>query len=233
MEGEAQSSGIVLSREQVRAVDLAAVSKFHINSLILMENAGRGAAEIVDRVYGPSGRALILCGTGNNGGDGLVIARHLSNRGWRAAVAILGTEEKLSDDALANFRIARAMELEVTFAPDAESQQAFIDRMTEHDVLIDAMLGTGFSGDVRSPVRELIRAVNDGPKRAVVAIDVPSGLDCDAGTPSSATIVADLTITFVAVKRGMLAETARPFVGRIEVADIGAPNVLIERIAGS
>jgi NAD(P)H-hydrate epimerase len=97
--------------------------------------------------------------------------------------------------------------------------------------VIDALLGTGFRGEVRSPTAELVQAMNDAPKRAAVAIDVPSGLDCDTGAPSNATIRADLTITFVAVKAGFTRSVAAPYVGRLEVADIGVPSELVAEIA--
>ena len=96
---------------------------------------------------------------------------------------------------------------------------------------MDALLGTGFSGEVRSPLAELIHALNAASKRAVVAVDLPSGLDCDTGTPGRATIRADLTITFVARKRGFDSREAFPYLGRIEVADIGAPRELPAEVA--
>lgn len=224
---------IVLSRNQVRRVDQLAVERYGMTGLVLMENAGGNAAEIIDRTYGPRGRVVILCGTGNNGGDGCVIARHLVNRGWTVRLVMTGPRQKQTHDTSANFGIIDAMGVDISVAEDAASQQAVVRSVTANDVIVDALLGTGFQGEVRSPTAELIRAVNDAPKRGVVAIDVPSGLDCDSGTASHATIRADWTITFVAVKQGFATSEAQIHLGRVEVADIGAPQQLIAQIAAS
>ncbi len=222
---------IVLSRDQVRRIDDLAINDYNVAGIVLMENAGRGAAEIIDRAYGPHGSAFIACGTGNNGGDGFVIARHLHNTGWSVRVMIAGDASKLSPDAATNNRIIHAMGLQPIIAADAESQRRAMESARPDEVLIDALLGTGFQGRVRSPLAELIDALNAAPKRAMVAVDVPSGLDCDTGEPGGVAIRADITITFVAIKKGFLAERACPYVGRCEVVDIGAPQELIRRVA--
>ena len=134
-------------------------------------------------------------------------------------------------DTLANFRIVCAMQINPTIASDAASQQAFVRSISGQEVVVDALLGTGFHGDVRSPTAELIDSINAKRTRAVVAIDVPSGLDCDSGRPSNATIRADLTVTFVADKKGFADESAGRYVGRVEVVDIGAPPELIAEAA--
>jgi NAD(P)H-hydrate epimerase len=100
-------------------------------------------------------------------------------------------------------------------------------------IVIDALLGTGFHGTVREPLRSLIDDINSRSKRAMIAVDVPSGLDCDTGSPGGAAICADVTITFVAPKIGFSNPAAREFVGRIEVADIGVPRELIDEIVAS
>lgn len=222
---------ITFSREQVRRVDQLAVSRYGIPSVILMENAGCNAAAIICENYGRTGSAFVGCGTGNNGGDGCVIARHLHNAGWTVRVMVAGGEARMTDDTRTNFGIIQAMELDVQVADDRNAQLTLIESISREEIIVDALLGTGFHGDVRSPTAELIAALNGVDRRAVVAIDVPSGLDCDTGAPSNATIRADLTITFVAHKRGFLEPSASPYVGRVEVADIGAPRELIEEIA--
>lgn len=222
---------VSLTREQVRRVDELAIHRYRIAGLVLMENAGRNAAAIIDQNYGPIGRAIIFCGTGNNGGDGCVIARHLHNAGWCVRVVLAGDVTRLTPDASANYRIVEAMGLAHILAFDAATQQAAASSITPHEIVVDALLGTGFSGEVRSPFAELIHALNAANKRAVVAVDLPSGLDCDSGTPGRATIRADLTITFVARKRGFDSPGVASYLGRIEVADIGAPRELIVEIA--
>lgn len=209
-----------LTRDQVRRVDELAVSKYHIPSLILMENAGKNAATIIDRQYGPHGSASIVCGPGNNGGDGFVIARHLHNAGWQVRVHLAGGEDRLSADARTNLHIARAMSIHFVGKADP----------TEADVVVDALLGTGFSGTLRPDAADLIEQINASKKRAVVGVDVPSGLDCDTGLPCPNAVRADLTITFVAAKPGLLQPAAALWVGELEVADIGAPGEVIQEV---
>lgn len=218
---------VVLTRDQVRRVDQLAVERYAIPSMILMENAGRGAAEIIDRRFGPRGATLILCGVGNNGGDGLVVARHLHRAGWRVACVVLGDEGRITPDARTNLEIVRRIpSIDLTLSPSVSDVPAAPPDV----VVVDALLGTGFSGAVRSPAREAIVPINGMPRRAVVAIDVPSGLDCDSGSPSGPTVVADLTITFVAAKRGFDVPAARRFVGEVEVTGIGTPPELIDAV---
>jgi len=222
---------ITLTREQVRRVDELAIHRYGIASLVLMENAGRNAAAIIDRAYGPKGKAIIFCGTGNNGGDGCVIARHLYNSGWSVGVVLAGDVSRMTPDASANYRIIEAMGLAPIVASDAATQHAAASSITPEEVVVDALLGTGFSGDVRSSLAELIHAINAATKRAVVAVDLPSGLECNTGNAGQATIQADLTVTFVACKKGFDSQEAVPYLGLIEVADIGAPRELISEIA--
>lgn len=222
---------ITLTREQVRRVDDLAIHRYGIARLVLMENAGRNAAAIIDRAYGPSGRAVIFCGTGNNGGDGCVIARHLHNAGWSVRVVLAGDVSRMTPNTSANHRIIQAMGLKPIAAIDGAMQHAAARSITPEEIVVDALLGTGFSGEVRSPLADLIHAINAASKRALVAVDLPSGLDCDTGTPGRATIRADLTITFVTRKRGFDSPEAVPYLGRIEVADIGAPRELLAEVA--
>lgn len=219
-----------LTRFQVRRVDELAVSRYGMVGLQLMENAGRNAAEFIDTRYGPRGAACIACGGGNNGGDGFVIARHLHNRGWSVTCILASPDSKLSPDCATNFGIVRKMDLPMRHIIEGSQVPAATEGQTVHTVFVDALLGTGFSGEVRSPMADLIAALNAAPRRAMVAIDVPSGLDCDSGTPASVTIRADLTITFVAPKIGFQTPGAQAFTGEVVVADIGAPSELITEV---
>jgi NAD(P)H-hydrate epimerase len=221
---------LILTRDQVRRVDQIAIEQYGIAGVVLMENAGRNAAAVIDTSYGPSGEALVVCGTGNNGGDGYVIARHLHNAGWSVRVVTTGDESRMTPDALTNYRIVRAMGLDLAIVSDQQTLQGLLAGVRADDVIIDALLGTGFRGDVREPTVELIAGLNGGAKRAIVAVDVPSGLDCDTGMPSNATIRADLTVTFVASKIGFAVADAKPYIGSVEVVDIGAPRGLIEDV---
>jgi len=222
-----------ITRAQVRSIDRLAVERYGMCGLVLMENAGRNAADIIDRAYGPRGAAFLCCGPGNNGGDGCVIARHLHNRGWTVRLMITGAETKMSADTRANFMILQAMRLDIVICADENHQRARARTLHNEEVLVDALLGTGFSGSLRSPLPALLAELDTAPKRAVVAVDLPSGLDCDTGQPSDATIRADLTVTFVARKRGFSMPDAAAYVGKVEVADIGVPRRLVEEICGA
>jgi NAD(P)H-hydrate epimerase len=143
---------------------------------------------------------------------------------------ITGDSSRMTPDMKANYAIVKAMGLEAPLAPSWAVQRAIVESIRNDEVVVDALLGTGFRGEVRSPTSELIDAVNAAAKRALVAIDVPSGLDCNTGAASNATIRADLTITFVASKTGFAVASAAPYLGRVEVADIGAPPELVAEI---
>ncbi len=219
----------MLTREQVREVDRIAIEEYGVSGLVLMENAGRNAACVILDEYAagddaPSLAIVIFCGTGNNGGDGFVIARHLSNAGAAVRIALCGEEARLTPDAAENHKICQAMGIGMT--PPGSTE------IGPGEVVIDALLGTGFAGKVREATARVIERINSVPKRGTVAIDVPSGLDCDTGMPSSATVIADITVTFVAGKVGFQSESARRFVGRLHVADIGAPPRIVDRVRG-
>lgn len=219
-----------LTREQVRQVDQLAITRYGMSALVLMENAGLNASRLIDQHFKPTGSAFIVCGMGNNGGDGCVIARHLLNAGWSVMVLMAGDPEKMSRETEANCNIVRAMGIATAMAPDQQVQLAALQTMSSDDLIIDALLGTGFSGEVREPAASLIHAMNETPKRAIVAIDIPSGLDCDSGQPSNATVQAQMTITFVAQKSGFAKPVASEFLGQVHLADIGAPHELIEEV---
>lgn len=224
-----------LTRAQLRRVDQEAVSRYGMSSLILMENAGRSAADLIHHHYESIDhpRAIIICGAGNNGGDGCVIARHLHNHQWQVTVYIAGDLSRLTPDMRTNLSILEKMSLDINqAAADVISQQI---AATNHsaDILVDGLLGTGFSGMVRSPTDALIHQINRSDKRAIVAIDLPSGLDCDTGEASNATIQADRTITFVAKKRAFDLPHVVNYTGQVEVASIGVPRELIAHCASS
>ena len=241
---------LVLSREQVRKADRIAIDEYKIPGVVLMENAGRSVADEVlalGRTLGFSretidgwqpvkgGAALhvaVLCGGGNNGGDGYVIARHLHNAGVIATVYAAIDPVELRGDAAINRAIIDTMELpRIDILDDGELNAATPELEKAH-ILVDALLGTGFKGEVRPHLANVIRrcnalALND---KKVVAVDVPSGLDCDTGAPSNSTVRADVTVTFVAMKKGFANMNAKPYTGRVVVAGIGAPRELIDRI---
>jgi NAD(P)H-hydrate epimerase len=211
---------------QIRQVDERAIREFAIPSIVLMENAGRGAADRI-RMRWPAARFGVLCGAGNNGGDGLVIARHLEAAGCRVQVVLLAEPTKLSQDTRINWEICRRVGLPLTIdlQPDAEWMRQWFDGC---DVIVDAMLGTGAKGTPRSPYREAIEISADLPDKSRVAIDLPTGMDADTGQAAEPCFRADLTLTFVAPKLGFIRPEAARLTGDVEVLPIGVPRVLLD-----
>jgi len=192
---------------------------------VLMENAGRGCAEVISKRYGPmrGSGVCIFCGGGNNGGDGYVIARHLTNMGADVVVVVCGEREKIKGDALTNLEIVERMGLRVEhLEPTAAGLPARIANATQgRSVLVDALFGTGLTGELRSEHAQLIACIN-AQGIPIAAVDIPSGLDCDTGEPLPVCIEADATVTFVAVKKGFTCdEETLAATGDIYVASIG------------
>lgn len=222
---------LTLTREQVREVDRRAVEDYGMLSMVLMENAGRGCVEVLQSL-GVEGPVAIACGKGNNGGDGFVIARHLDNRGIAARVLLFADADELSGDAVANFGLLQhtdvAVEHLASYTPD--DSRRLEAAATGAEWIIDALLGTGATGDPRPPMDEVIFLLNEQPTRKL-AVDLPSGLDCDTGQAGQPTFHADHTCTFVAPKPGLLAAGARQLAGILHVVDIGVPKKLVADIA--
>ncbi len=213
----------IVTREQSRDIDRRAIEAYGISGLVLMENAGRGCVDVLERL-GIDGPVDILCGKGNNAGDGFVIARHLEIRGYDCRVFLLGPAEELRGDAAANFAILRK-----TSIPIVEQPNDFDEHARDAAWLVDALLGTGAQGEPRPPFDAAIDWINRRPaKTQALAVDVPSGLDCDTGQPAVHTVRADHTCTFAAMKIGFTQPAAKPFTGTIHVCDIGVPPRLID-----
>lgn len=227
-----------LTRRQSREVDRIAIEEFGVPSVVLMENAGRGAAEailrlITDEIRSPwtEVRVAVMCGGGNNGGDGYVVARHLHNVGVTVTIFPAVAVNKLRGDALINATICQRLGLPFLPMTDAAELGGASPRWRDAHVLVDALLGTGFSGEMRPHVAAVIERCNDAKRGGarIVAMDLPSGLDCDTGQPSRATIRADITTTFAGEKIGFAAPSAREFLGRVVCVPIGIPPEIIAR----
>jgi NAD(P)H-hydrate epimerase len=222
-----------LTRAEVRNVDRRAIDEFGMTGLVLMENAGRGAAKRLIEL-GIDGSVIICAGKGNNGGDGFVIARHLERLGCDVRVLLFANPSELSGDAAANWRILEAAETPRVVL-GRQPDLAEIDHMLTHaDWIVDALLGTGTTGEIREPYRTAITSINRSARK-VLAVDLPSGLDCDTGLPmdsrSSGPVLcvnATHTVTFVARKRGFDNPHSQAFTGDVSVVDIGIPKKLYD-----
>ena len=213
-----------MTRAAAREIDRRAASDFSISTLILMENAGRGCVETMLRL-GVAGPVAICCYKGNNGGDGLVIARHLDGLGILARVILFCLPEDFTGDAAANWQIVARSKLPVDIVAGSadEVTRRLPGLLSGADWIVDALLGTGARGDPQPLLAAAIEVINRASARRL-AVDLPSGLDCDTGTPGRPTIRADHTCTFVAPKIGMLAASTEEYVGQLHILPIGLPR---------
>jgi NAD(P)H-hydrate epimerase len=212
----------------MRAVDSWAIEERRVPSLELMEAAGRAVAEAVGELS-PQGPIRVVCGKGNNAGDGFVIARHLEIRDMDVRVMLLGAPTELTGDARLNFDVLTRCDVPI-FDLSADCSSARLDQHARGATwLVDALLGTGAAGEPREPIRSAILWMNSQPARRL-AVDVPSGLDCDTGQAASATVRADVTCTFVAPKVGLVRAEASQFVGQLRLVSIGAPPRLVREV---
>ena len=217
----------VMSRDEVRAVDEWAIKTMGIPGVVLMENAGRSCAEfILTRVARPKQSVAvevplvcIFCGTGNNGGDGYVIARHLDTIGIRCRVVICGNAAKIKGDARTNLDIIMKMGISIQqIDVDWQNMEDKVKEFTRGvSLVVDALFGTGLQGHLAENYIDLINARGI----PIVAVDIPSGLDCDTGRPLGTAIKAVATITFVAAKKGFANLFSAEYAGEVYVAGIG------------
>jgi NAD(P)H-hydrate epimerase len=226
----------VLSRAQMRAFDAYAIQNCSVPSLVLMENAGRNATDVLVRELlgnDPDGaRVVIVCGTGNNGGDGLVIARHLLARGADPAVYLLGDLERLSADARANLDVWRSLEGELNEIAAGEALSPLTEALSDADAVVDALFGTGLDRPIEGFLADAIRAVNESGVPCL-AVDVPSGLDADSGALLGVAIEARATVTFAHQKLGILTPSGAFHAGHVHVVDIGVPAALVAHVGSS
>jgi len=246
-----------LSRQEVRRLDVQAVEELALPSLILMENAGRGAAGWLAELAGavppdaggrlfsssassvdlPRGPALppvlVLCGPGNNGGDGGVVARHLNAWGFPVRAVWFARRDQLQGDAAVQWEILGRSGVEQSAWFDANPGDSELDAtrlatvLADANWLVDGLLGTGLSRPVEGPLRTVIEAMNRSGK-PIFALDLPSGLDADTGQPLGTAVRAFATATFVAAKLGFAASGAADYTGEVAIIDIGLPRCLLE-----
>jgi NAD(P)H-hydrate epimerase len=219
----------ILTAEQMRALDRATIDGGHAAGAELMERAGAGVVAAMERRYGPmlALRVLVLCGSGNNGGDGFIAARHLARRGADVVVGLAGDPERVRGDA----RVALDRLVETGIAPVRVGGEAELERLIgsrdQWDFALDALLGTGARGVPEGAIADAVQALRDLDDRGtrVIAVDLPTGVDADTGAVARRAVRADLTVTFGAVKRGHVLYPGRAFAGTLEIVDIGLLEV--------
>ncbi len=221
----------ILTAAQMGEVDRLTTERYRIPSILLMENAGRSFAEELEKACPnlSSKRILILCGRGNNGGDGFVAARYLALRNVAPAILLFSDPDKLKGDAKVNYDIVRAMDLPITILPTAAEAKTCLRKTAFPDVVVDALFGTGLSKPIGPDYRPIIDWIHQASAHAfIAAVDIPSGLFADSSTIPGPAVKAHLTVTFSALKLVHVMPPAADYAGKTILVPIGSPYALFE-----
>jgi NAD(P)H-hydrate epimerase len=209
----------------IRRLDQAATRDYAIPALLLMENAGRGVSDVISREYKPC-KTLIFAGKGNNGGDGLVVARHLANRGFHVQIVLLVDPSALKADPLLNFTIVSKMNLPLAVMTEGSKEEELLKYCLNADLLVDAIFGIGIRSPLSGIFDKAVRAINKSG-RPVISIDIPSGLDADTGRVHGVAVKATRTVTLALPKTGLFSGEGPKCAGKVECVDIGIPRELL------
>jgi NAD(P)H-hydrate epimerase len=208
---------------QMREIDRTAIEDYGVPGVVLMECAGRGVVEVLTALRPPAGlRVVVLCGSGNNGGDGFVVARHLIGRGARVRVCLAADRAKIGGDALVNLKILERMRADIAPLLTDEDLKAQDGALIHAAVIVDALLGTGLASEVHGQYRRVIERVNrcTGLK---ISVDIPSGMNADNGQVMGVAFAASHTVTFGYPKVGLVTHPGVEHAGQLHVVDIGIP----------
>jgi len=220
----------VVTGAEMKEVDRYTIEEVGISGLVLMENAGRevaqAAVELLDDLK--DRMVIVLAGRGNNGGDGFVVSRLLIEQGFEVKTILLGKKEDISGDAKLNLDILDKLEAKVWEISSKEEVLELKLLLDKSDLIVDALLGTGIKGELRGLYPEVITMVNNSPT-AVLAVDIPSGVEADTGKIADIAVRADQTITFALPKIGTILYPGADFVGDLQIADIGIPQMVIAK----
>jgi NAD(P)H-hydrate epimerase len=209
---------------EIRKLDQAAIKDYAIPGLLLMENAGRSVSDVILREYKPC-KVLIFIGKGNNGGDGLVVARYLANRGYSVQVALLEDPARFKSDPFLNYSMVCKMNIPCALMT-AFTEEEILGFCRDSKLVVDAIFGVGIHSPVQGSFEKAIRAIN-GSQRSVVSVDIPSGLDADTGQVHGVAVKATKTVTLSLPKLGLFEGQGSRYSGEIEVVDIGIPRELL------
>ncbi len=212
-----------LSVAQMREADRRCIEDIGIPEVVLMDNAGKAVFREISQ--GPVG---VVCGKGNNGGDGFVTARLALLAGYDTRVVLVADPESITLDSVMFMRVYEALGGQITCARTSREVKHAMASLGDCATIVDAVLGTGVKGELRGIVRDVIEA---WPAALTVAVDVPSGLDADTGEICGACVRADITVTFQFSKRGFDNPSAKGYIGRLVVADIGIPDICADDAA--
>jgi ADP-dependent NAD(P)H-hydrate dehydratase / NAD(P)H-hydrate epimerase len=217
----------ILTSDQMRNIDRRTTEQFGIPSIVLMENAAIAVADAIAEHYPQCDRAAIFCGTGQNGGDGLAVARHLENRGVVPVVLIVGDRGKFTGDAMANFIACERLGILIYDIAEGAHVEDAIAHTADADLVVDAIFGTGLNRPPAGVYAEVIRAIPE-LRIPILAVDLPSGANASSGEPFDPCLHAEFTVTFAAPKLCHIFEPAASLCGEVIVADISIPDVAID-----
>jgi NAD(P)H-hydrate epimerase len=223
----------VLNAAQMREADRRTIEDVGISSLVLMENAGRQVVAAMEAVHADllDGQVAVLCGRGNNGGDGFVVARTLLQRGVDVAVFLVGQVSDVRGDARTNLDILGRLGVTIVEIADGQAWELHLSEVRDCDLIVDAIFGTGLNAPVHGLIESVIADVN-ASGIPVVAIDLPSGLSADTPDPIGASVEAGTTITLAAPKLPLVLPPGENRAGDIVIADIGIPSAVVEELGG-
>jgi hydroxyethylthiazole kinase-like uncharacterized protein yjeF len=221
----------IVTSEEMREMDRLTRESFGIPGVVLMENAGRGAAQVLFKEVPDlqNKKVGIMAGKGNNGGDGFVIARYLAENGVPVSVYILTKKKKVKGDAAGNLQLIEKMNIPIKEVTDGAAFASYMSDLAHYDLWVDAILGTGLQSDVRGFFKDVIDFLNH-TGNPIVAVDIPSGLNSDTGAVCGACIKAAATVTFGLPKIGQVIYPGIEFVGSLAVVDIGIPEMVIGQV---
>ena len=223
----------VLNTQQMREADRRTIDEIGLPSIVLMENAGRQAVAAMEAAFDDlaTSHVAVLCGRGNNGGDGFVVARTLAQRGVRSTVFLLGAVAEVRGDARTNLEVLGRIGLTVVEIANAQDWELHFTEVSECDVVVDALLGTGFSGTLTGLLETVVADVN-GLGVPIVAIDLPTGVSADSHEIAGSAIEATMTVTLAAPKIPLVFPPADSHGGDLVIADIGIPPPVIDELEG-
>ena len=219
----------LVTSEEMRRIDKKAIEEIGIPSIVLMENAGLKVADAIEKKYGPlKGKYVyIFAGSGNNGGDGMVVARHLFNQKVKAKIFLLAEKKNIKGDAATNLAIIEKMGIPMREITSPAFMESLEKELAKADIVVDALLGTGAKGAPRGLMKKVIDLINKHSKNTV-AVDIPTGVDADRGEVRGEAIKAEYTVSLAYPKRGLYLYPGMDYAGEIEIADIGIPTGLEE-----
>jgi ADP-dependent NAD(P)H-hydrate dehydratase / NAD(P)H-hydrate epimerase len=223
----------ILNTEQMREADRRTIEDLGLPSIVLMENAGRQTVAAIEAAFDqlPASRVAVLCGRGNNGGDGFVIARTLAQRGVEALVFVIGQVAEVQGDARTNLEVLGRLGLTVVEVTNAQEWELHFSQVSACDLIVDAILGTGFRGRLTGLLETVVEDINE-LEAPIVAVDLPTGLSADSADLPGEAVDATMTVTLAAPKIPLIFPPADARAGDLVIADIGIPEPIIDDLDG-